>query len=190
MTKNIFKVDILSLGISQIYLNKRKIKSIGKWFDTKDIDKYDPLPVYDFGNGRLTLTDGHTRAFLTYKSGVRELWVDMDTEELITDKIGHEIYKNSIIWCDRFHLKTIADLENRIISNEEYQILWEQRCERMYHLIANKHKIKTDHEKGLFLYGAAPDLSVKYYEDINGTLFKMIHGHITQEIFEQEKKIN
>ncbi|MGB4660375.1 MAG: hypothetical protein WBI07_14455 [Mobilitalea sp.] len=184
MTKNIFKVDILSLGISQIYLNKRKIKSIGKWFNIDEFDKYDPLPVYDFGNGRLTLTDGHTRAYIAYKLGISELWVAIDKDELITDKMGQAIYKNSILWCDRFHLKTIPNLENRIISNEEYQILWEQRCERMYHLIANKHKLKADHEKDLFLYGAEPDLSVKYYEDKNGSLFKMIHGHLTQETFE------
>ena len=53
MGKTEFKINTLSLGISQIYLNKRKVDEVNKWIDVSKMDRYPPLPVFDFGDGRL-----------------------------------------------------------------------------------------------------------------------------------------
>ena len=62
-------IDIDMLGLSQIYLNSDKIKSVEEWFNPHHMEFFQPLPVYDFGNNVYTLTDGHTRAYVAYKSG-------------------------------------------------------------------------------------------------------------------------
>ena len=108
------------LGVSQLYLNEAKLKSIEKWFDPNRMDKWEPLPVYDFGNSKLTLTDGHSRAFVAYQHQVK-VPIVCDTDEIVTNHTGQLLYKNDIIWCLRFGIRTIADLGNRIISAESYQ---------------------------------------------------------------------
>ncbi|MBO5167304.1 MAG: hypothetical protein J6B90_12000, partial [Lachnospiraceae bacterium] len=63
---------LLDLGLSQIYLNKSKIESIEKWFNPDDLSNFTPLTVHNYGNGRYTLTDGHSRAYVAYKHGLKE----------------------------------------------------------------------------------------------------------------------
>ena len=59
-------VSPTDLGISQLYLNKSKLSDIETWFDPNNMNLCQPLPVHDFGDDRLTLTDGHSRAFTAY----------------------------------------------------------------------------------------------------------------------------
>ncbi|MBQ4573958.1 MAG: GNAT family N-acetyltransferase [Clostridia bacterium] len=168
-------VPIADLGLSQIYLNDDKLTRIKQWFNPNDITGFQPLPVYDFGNGKLTLTDGHSRAFVAYKTGLCELPVIYDTDEIVTSKTGQMLYKNDIIWCERFDLKSICDLEKRIVSNEEYEIQWIDRCNKAYNLLT-----KTDEQQRanwqrmhseLYLYGASEDLKSLFFEDIHGNSF-------------------
>ena len=113
--KGIRWIEPADLGVSQLYLSEAKLKNIEKWFDPKHMDRFEPLPVHDFGDGRLTLTDGHTRAFTAYRQGVKAP-VFYDTDELVTGEIGQQLYRNDIIWCRRFHIGSVADLEGRILS--------------------------------------------------------------------------
>ena len=76
MFSNIRYVSITELGLSQIYLNKQKLLTIEKWFDPNDLSNFKPLPVHDFGNKKLTLTDGHSRAFVANKHGVDKITKD------------------------------------------------------------------------------------------------------------------
>ena len=80
--------SVLELGVSQIYLNEQKMANIRKWLNTNDLTKFEPLPVCDFGNGRLTLTDGHSRAFGAYTMGIHKLPVVYDTDDMISSDIG------------------------------------------------------------------------------------------------------
>ena len=77
MNDEVFEAEIKDLGLSQIYLNRRKIDAIRKWYCIRKTDEYEPLPVYDFGDGKLTLTDGHSRAFVAYKLGIKKSGFNM-----------------------------------------------------------------------------------------------------------------
>lgn len=164
------------LGISQLYLNQAKLKDIEKWFNPNNMNLCQPLPVHDFGDGRLTLTDGHSRAFTAYQHKVK-VPIVYDADNIITSKIGQMLYQNDIVWCQRFNLQTVADLKNRIIAPLEYQSLWIDRCDRAYHLLT-----KTDqHERlqierqhaDLFLYGTNSDLTIYYFENKQGQVFEI-----------------
>ncbi len=171
-------VDINSLGISQLYLNRKKLMEIEKWFSPNDMQKFQPLPVHDFDNGRLTLTDGHSRAFVVYKAGLTTIPVRYDFDDIVTSETGQILYKNDIVWCERFHLYSIRDLKSRIITDDQYQTLWIKRCEAAYHLLTRttieERARLAEQQKGLFLYGANEDLSILYFENgETGALYEM-----------------
>lgn len=160
---------VLDLGLSQIYLSAEKLAGIRTWFRSNDVSGFEPLPVHDFGNGRLTLTDGHSRAFAAYKAGVTHVPVVYDTDDMITCAIGQLLYKQDLIWCDRLGLRDVRDLENRILSSGDYQHLWLDRCEKAYNLLSQTNEAQRESLAklcpALFLYGASRDLSILYFGD-------------------------
>lgn len=168
-------INIDLLGLSQIYLNSEKILSLTEWFDTQCMDNFQPLPVYDFGNNKYTLTDGHTRAYIAYKNGISVLPVFYDSDDIVTNSVGQMLYKADIDWCKRFKLSHIKKLGNRILNKESYQKLWVERCDRSYNLLTKTsyservqlQKLKID----MFLYGASEDMSVLFFENEVGKLF-------------------
>ncbi len=161
------------LGISQLYLNKSKLDNIKKWFDSDSMDRCRPLPVHDFGDNRLTLTDGHSRAFVAYRYKVK-VPVVYDTDDIVTCDEGQMLYKNDIVWCRRFNLRTVADLENRIVSDSEYQSLWIDRCEQAYNLLTKTEDCeRTDIQQQypeLFLFGANEDATICFFENLSGKI--------------------
>ena len=93
------------LEISQLYLNKSKLENIKKWFDPNSMDLCHPLPVHDFGDNRLTLTDGHSRAFTAYQHKVK-VPIVYDTDDIVTCDEGQLLYKNDIVWYSGSVVKT------------------------------------------------------------------------------------
>ena len=178
-----FYINIDELGLSQIFLNQDKVENILAWFEPLKINEYEPLPVHNFlESGKFVLTDGHTRAYVLYRSGVKKIPVMIDNDEIVTCKLGKKLYKEYIEWCNRFCINTVKDLERRIISNNDYELLWIKRCDRLYNLIiALEERLITlkDYEdlkklgesRKLFLYGANKDVSSYYYEDMFGNLW-------------------
>lgn len=168
-------IPIDLLGLSQIYLNREKIEAVKKWFDPKNLDNFEPLPVRDFGNGIYTLTDGHTRTFVAHQNGISSLPVVYDNDEIVTCKLGQAQYNADIEWCTRFQLKHIWDLENRVLNSYDYQKFWIERCDRNYHLLANTSPEERAQLQSLFpalfLYGATETLSELFFEDKTGKLF-------------------
>ena len=178
-----FYINIDELGLSQIYLNHDKVKNILAWFEPLKINDYEPLPVHDFlENGKYVLTDGHIRAYVLYRSGVKIIPVMIDNDEIVTCKLGKKLYKEYIEWCNRLCINTVKDLERRIIFNNDYELLWIKRCDRLYNLIIAledglitlkdyEDLLKIGKSRGLFLYGANKDVSSFYYENISGILW-------------------
>lgn len=178
-------MPISELGLSQIYLNQDKICRIKQWFSKNDLDHFSPLPVHDFGNETYTLTDGHTRAFVAYQSGVFALPVIYDHDDIVTGIPGQILYQADIEWCERFHLKRISDLKNRILDNQSYQKLWIERCNRSYYLLTQtspQQRVKLQNMMPeYFLYGSNEELSIFYYEDNSGKLYQYEKGILKKE---------
>ena len=175
--EDLMVININDLGFSQIYLSSKKIESIQKWFD-KSLKNFDPIPVRDFiGKGQLFLTDGHTRTFVAWKNGIKELPVLYDKDEdLVTNDLSLEMYLNCINWCKRLKINNISDFSNRILSEEKYNELWNKRCDRLHYLvkalkngkIAREFFIEKENqlkEKDLYIYGISKDLKILYCEN-------------------------
>ena len=168
---------ILDLGLSQIYLNEDKLTNIQKWLNPADLSNFEPLPVHDFGNGTLTLTDGHSRAFLAYMMGIKELPIIYDTDDIVISETGKMLYRNDIAWCERFNIHSICDLKDRIVPDSVYQDLWINRCDKAYNLLTQTTELQRSKwqamHPNLYLYGASKDLSFLFFENKSGTSFSI-----------------
>ena len=173
--QGIKQINIDELGLSQIYISKEKYASVTEWFHPENMEAFQPVSVYDFGNGVYTLTDGHTRALVAYQNGVSAVPAIYENDDIVTEHIGQKLYKADIEWCARFGLSHIKHLENRILSNPQYEQLWIERCNRSYNLIMGT--TESDRQKlqklnpALFLYGASEEMSELYFENASGDLF-------------------
>ncbi len=181
---NSFHADVLSLGVTQIYLSSRKIDALLQWFYPADVDTYPPLPVFDFGDG-LRLTDGHTRAYVAYRMGVKSVPVVMDCSEIVTGKLGQQLYRADSAWAKRHGIRDVSGLADRVVTEEAYNLLWKRRCERSHNLLiqaddAMVGRLMRELE-GYYLYGADRSLSEFYYEDAAGRLYVLKEGAMIPE---------
>lgn len=178
-------MPLLELGLSQIYLNDNKIKAIKEWFSPNDMSSFQPLKVYAFGNGRYTIVDGHSRAYVAYMHGITQVPIVYETNEMVAGEVGQILYHADLEWCMRFGIENISHLKNRIISQQEYQRLWIDRCDRSYDLLLqtteDERKRMKEKAPELYLYGAEEDLSKLFFEDIDGKLYVYKDGLLTSE---------
>jgi len=178
------KIDIAYLQLSQIYLSKKKIDNVLGWFE-RSMQNFEPISVRDFLNdGNLHITDGHTRAFVAWRHGIKQIPYIYDEDEIVTCELGQIQYEEDIIWCNRFNLRHISDLSNRILSEHSYEELWRGRCGKMYALktallekaiCSKEFNLKKDTlaSKGLFIYGISEDFNILYCENTLGELFEI-----------------
>ncbi len=179
-----FYVDILSLGVTQIYLSSRKIDAVLQWFLPKEIDTYAPLPVFNFGDG-LRLTDGHTRAYVAYRMGVKKIPVVIDQRDAVTGKLGQKLYRADAEWAKRYGIHTVADLTNYVVPEAAYDVLWKRRCKRSYELLKQADDTVVNRlnreQEGYYLYGANENMTEFYYEAPNGRLFMQKNDELVPE---------
>jgi len=118
-----FKIKILDIGPSQLFISEYKLNQVFKWLNYKTLEKYEPIPIKKL-NGRIIFTDGHTRAFVLYKMGIEFINVYWDE-----DNFDWTLYEKCVDWCLREGIKNVSNFEERIITKEDYEILWINRCE-------------------------------------------------------------
>jgi len=187
---DILNIDIGYLKLSQIYLSQKKIDDVLAWFEPS-LKKFEPIYARDFqNNGNLHITDGHTRTFVAWQHGIKQIPYIYDEDEIVTCEIGQIQYEEDIVWCNRFSLHHISHLSNRILSKQMYEKLWLDRCSKMYDLkiallknIINVNKFNEERErlaqKDLFIYGISKDYKILYAEDSVGVLFETPYNELT-----------
>ncbi len=129
-TNNVFMLGVDELQPSQFYINLDKLKAIERQMAEQGADAFDPIPVRRV-LGRICMTDGHTRAFLFYHLGFKEVKVELETYDLDWDE--YEIYVSQCIDCG---IKQIKDL--KIINNVDYQKYWLEYCKAIRELFLSR----------------------------------------------------
>lgn len=180
--KGAMDYPLLELGMSQLYLSRDKLNGVHTWLNLNSAARMTPLPVHDFGDGRYTLTDGHTRAYAAWQLGLDRIPITYDRDDIVARGMGPALYRMDIEWCARFGIRDVRQLAGRIVDGVDYERLWIRRCERGYNLI--KHTTPAQRaalvrsQPALYLYGASPDALCFYFEDIRGGLyvFDLMHG--------------
>jgi hypothetical protein len=125
-------MDLKDIQPSQLYINSQKLNSVMKWFNPKDFNSYDALPVKNL-NGRIVFTDGHTRAYAAYSEGVSKIKVYWDEDDLSWDA-----YQICVNWCNAEGIFNIGNLKNRILEPDAFDTLWIVKCKKMQRELGQK----------------------------------------------------
>ncbi len=135
-----FRMKIADIQPSQLFINAAKLSRVMETFDPARPETLQPIPVKKLG-GQIIFTDGHTRALAAFLSGLVEIQVFWDEDEL-----DWEAYAICVQWCREEGIHTIADLANRIILSEEYERLWIGHCRAMQQALEKKRGNATSNE--------------------------------------------
>lgn len=119
-------MELKNIKPSQLYINQAKLEDLTDKFNPLDVHNNNPLPIKQSGN-KLFFTDGHTRALLYFKAGMKVVPVYWDE-----DVLDMNIYSVCLEWCREKKINYIGDLETRVLPNERYKELWIKRCENLW----------------------------------------------------------
>jgi hypothetical protein len=133
-----FMMKLDGIQPSQLYISSEKLSEVMKTFDSTKPASIEPIPIKKLGND-IIFVDGHTRAFAAFLHGFSEVPVYWENEELDWDA-----YEICVGWCKKEGIRSIAHLKSRVVSQEDYEILWYRRCEIMQQNLAKK---KTEKEQ-------------------------------------------
>lgn len=125
MNKEII-MNLYDIQPSQLYVNLIKLENVLSWFKPEDINSYDAIPIKKLNN-KIIFTDGHTRAYAVHLKGINEIKVYWDQDDL-----DWNAYQICVDWCINQNINSIVDLEKRVISDEDYKILWLEKCRKMH----------------------------------------------------------
>ncbi|WP_280771010.1 hypothetical protein [Salipaludibacillus daqingensis] len=119
------KTELAELQPSQLYLDRTKLRNlIMNGYDAEQTEKK-PLPVIKL-NGELVLVGSHTRAFLADQQG--ETYV---TVEYLAEIDNLSNYQTYVSWCKEEDITKVSDLGKQIISSEDFEREWVDRCNRI-----------------------------------------------------------
>jgi len=110
---------------SQLYISAAKLAAVQRDFDPRRPERLEPIPIQALA-GRVIMTDGHTRALAAYRAGLAEVAVVWDEDEL-----DWAAYQICVDWCLAAGIRTVADLHDRVVPADVYEVVWHQRCAEM-----------------------------------------------------------
>ena len=115
---------------SQLYISAEKLAAIEAAWDATDPGALPPIPIKVM-DGRLMVTDGHTRGVALVRAGYEEAWAIWEAEEW-----DWEAYRICVQWCLGVGISSMLDLTDRIVDPATYRRLWLDRCHRMHEALA------------------------------------------------------
>ncbi len=121
--------SILEIQPSQFYLSKDKIDKINQWFDVTNLSNFEPVTVIKIDDNYI-FTDGHTRAFVAYMAGLKEIPIVYDE-----DSLDLEAYHLYTLACKERNITNISMLKNRILTKDEYYQKWLCWCNVVHEVL-------------------------------------------------------
>lgn len=127
-----FRLPIDKIQLSQLYISSSKLAEVMKAFESGNENELELIPIKDL-DGNMVSTDGHTRLLAWYLHGYKEVECEWEDVEMDWDA-----YRICVQWCREEGIQSIADLNDRILSPDDYQILWLDRCRIMQDELTTK----------------------------------------------------
>lgn len=122
---DLFLLPLTDIQPSQLYISTTKLADVLGWWNPPLLETLPPIPVKVL-DGRTVATDGHTRAYAANRCGFDQVPVIWDEDDL-----DWEAYRICVDWCLEQGIRTVMDLEGRLLVPEEYDVLWLGRCAAM-----------------------------------------------------------
>lgn len=136
-----FTMKIDEIHPSQLLISSEKLSQVMRSLDPIKPESIEPIPVKKLEN-HVIFVDGHTRAFAAFLHGLSEIPVYWEEDELDWDA-----YEICVDWCQKEGIHTIADLENRVVPHQEYEVVWYKRCEKMQQSLETERKRRAHETK-------------------------------------------
>jgi hypothetical protein len=136
----VFEMELAAIQPSQLFISVEKLNQVEKNYAPLNPETLPPIPIKRLGDD-IVFTDGHTRALVAHLYGFEKIRVFWDADEL-----DWEAYEICVCWCKEARIRTIADLKGRIVSQEDYKVLWYQRCDQLHHDLAMRRGSVTGKE--------------------------------------------
>jgi hypothetical protein len=128
----VFEMNLLAIQPSQLYISEAKLTTIKMNYNPKVKETLGIIPIKKLNN-EIIFVDGHTRALAALLEGFETIQVEWESEDL-----DWEMYEICVQWCKDVGIITIQDLKNRIVSHDEYKIVWYERCRKMQQELEEK----------------------------------------------------
>ena len=135
-----FDANLAELQPSQLYICAEKLAEVERSLRNASGRSMEPVPVKQLGS-RAALTDGHTRAFAALQQGWESVPAYWETDEL-----DWEAYEICVEWCHQEGIYSVADLRTRIITADQYEVLWYERCRAMHERLAQQREPRKESE--------------------------------------------
>lgn len=131
-----FKISLYEIQPSQLYISQTKLDDVLTAMKSNNPPILDPIPIKKL-DGECISTDGHTRGVAWLLNGheiAEVVWEDED--------LDWEEYRICVQWCKDEDITSIPDLKEQIISHDDYEVLWYERCRNMQASLVEKADIK------------------------------------------------
>ena len=104
-------------------VNKEKVDRISTWVNKPEDVVVQCVQIED----KTVCVDGYSRLVAAYIKGFEYVYAYLQTD---TDNI--EFYKTCMEWCKAQKIFSIKDLTSRIVSPEEHERLWINKCQTYF----------------------------------------------------------
>lgn len=133
-----FKVPLEQLQPSQLYISRAKLETVQYALLCGGLMAIEPIPVMPWGR-RLLMTEGHTRALALCLKGYDEIPVRWDP-----DPVDLDMYGLCVSWCHQQRIHQVRDLLPQVIDHDRFEILWIERCQKVYEQLGQRQEAISD----------------------------------------------
>lgn len=116
----IFKIDINKITPEQLTVDREKVERADSWIEKPEDIIVTCVKIDD----TIVTIDGYSRLVVALNKGFDYVYAHFDPNNT---SLG--FYKTCIKWCEEAGVYTIKDLTSRVVSPEEHQTLWCNRCQ-------------------------------------------------------------
>lgn len=116
----VFKIGIDKIAMEQLTVDMEKLDRAAAW-----IEKPEDIVVTCVKIDDMTVViDGYSRLVAAMNKGFDHVYAHFEP-----DNTSLEFYKTCMRWCREEGVFTVEDLSARVVSPEEHQRLWINRCQ-------------------------------------------------------------
>jgi hypothetical protein len=116
----VFKIDIKEITPEQLSVDMVKLHRVNSWIEKPEDIIISCIKIDD----KIVSIDGHSRLVAAHNKGFSDVYAYL---ELDSDNI--QFYKTCMKWCEEQGVLTIEDLSSRVVSPEEHERIWINRCQ-------------------------------------------------------------
>jgi hypothetical protein len=117
----VFKIGLKHIAPEQLTVDEEKLKRVSSWIEVPE----DVIICCVKINDKTVSIDGHSRLVAALRKGFEHVYAFYDPSDN-----DIEFFKNCLKWCEDENIYSIYDLSERVVSPEEHQRLWCDRCQK------------------------------------------------------------